>query len=54
VKLTKKKILKDEILEEITEKFMEKTVDMVYQKEQDALKKFQTPKNKNMRRHRNK
>jgi hypothetical protein len=42
----KKKTLKEEILEEITEKFMEKIQDMVNQNVQDALKKFQDPKNK--------
>jgi hypothetical protein len=38
-------------LEEITEKFMAKILDMVNQTVQDALKKFKTPKIKNMRRH---
>jgi hypothetical protein len=32
--------------EEITDKFMEKRLDMVNQKVQDALKKFQDTKNK--------
>jgi hypothetical protein len=40
------KTLKEEILEDITEKFMEKTIDMVNQNVQDALKKFQDTKNK--------
>jgi hypothetical protein len=38
--------LKEETLEEITEKFMEKTVGMVNQNVQDALKKFQDTKKK--------
>jgi hypothetical protein len=33
-------------LEDITEKFMEKTLDMVNQNVQDELKKFQDTKNK--------
>jgi hypothetical protein len=37
---------KEEILQEITEKFMEKILDMVNQNAQDALKKFQDTKNK--------
>jgi hypothetical protein len=37
----KKKILKEEIWEVISEKFMEKILDMVNQNVQDALKKFQ-------------
>jgi hypothetical protein len=49
-----KKPLKDEIYEEITEKFMEKILDMVNQNIQVVLKKFQNTKNKKMRRHRNK
>jgi hypothetical protein len=40
------KTLKEEILEAITKKFMEKTLDMVNQNAQDALKKFQDTKNK--------
>jgi hypothetical protein len=40
------KTLKKEILEDITEKFMEKMLVMVNQKVQDALKKFQNNKNK--------
>jgi hypothetical protein len=35
-----------ETLEEISEKFMEKILDLVYQNIQDALKKFQDSKNK--------
>jgi hypothetical protein len=41
-----KKTLKEEILEEISEKFMQKLLDMVNQNVQDALKKFQDTKNK--------
>jgi F0F1-type ATP synthase membrane subunit b/b' len=41
-----KKTLKEEILEEISEKFMKKRLDMVNQNVQDALKKFQDTKNK--------
>jgi cell division ATPase FtsA len=41
-----KNILKEEILQEITEKFMEKILDMVNQNVQEALKKFQDTKNK--------
>jgi hypothetical protein len=41
-----KKILKEEIWEEISEKFMEEILDMVKQNLQDALKKFQDTKNK--------
>jgi hypothetical protein len=40
------KTLKPEILEEITEKFMEKILDMVNQNVQNALKKFQDTKDK--------
>jgi type I site-specific restriction endonuclease len=40
------KTLQEEILEDITEKFMEKILDMVNQNVQDALKKFQNTKNK--------
>jgi cell division ATPase FtsA len=35
-----KNTLKEEILQEITENFMEKILDMVNQNVQDALKKF--------------
>jgi hypothetical protein len=52
-----KETLKEEILEEITKKFMENILDMVNQNVQDAFKKFkkfQDTKIKNMRRHRNK
>jgi hypothetical protein len=41
-----KNTLKEEILQEITEKFKEKTLDMVSQNVQDALKKFEDTKNK--------
>jgi hypothetical protein len=41
-----KNILKEEILQVITENFMEKILDMVNQNIQDALKKFQDTKNK--------
>jgi hypothetical protein len=41
-------------MEEITEKLMEKILDMVNQKVQDAPRYFKTPKTKNMRRHKNK
>jgi methyltransferase-like protein len=37
---------KDEILQEITEKFMEKILDMVNENIQDALKKFQDTKDR--------
>jgi hypothetical protein len=40
------KTLKEEILEYIIEKFMEKMLDMVNQNVQDAFKKFQDTKNK--------
>jgi hypothetical protein len=50
----KKNPSKEEILEEITEKHMDKILEMVNQNVQDALKKFQDTKNKDMRRHRNK
>jgi hypothetical protein len=48
-----KNILKEEILQVITENFMETLLDMVNQNIQESLKKFQDTKN-NMRRHRNK
>jgi hypothetical protein len=41
-----KNTLKEEILYEITEKFIEKILDMVNQNIQIALKKFQDTKNK--------
>jgi hypothetical protein len=41
-----KKILKEEILQLITENFMEMLLDMVNQNVQEALKKFQDTKNK--------
>jgi hypothetical protein len=40
-----KNSLKEEILQVITENFMEKTVDTINQNVQDALKKFQDKKN---------
>jgi hypothetical protein len=40
-----KNILKEEILQEITENFMQKILDMVNQNVQEALKKFQDTKN---------
>jgi hypothetical protein len=40
------KTLKEEILEDMIEKFMEKLPDMVNQNIQDAHKKFQDTKNK--------
>jgi hypothetical protein len=43
---THRKILKEEILECITEKFMEKILGMASQNGQNALKKFQDTKNK--------
>jgi hypothetical protein len=48
------KTLKEEILEEITKKFMVKKLDMVNQNLQTALKKFQGTKNKEQERNRNK
>jgi hypothetical protein len=47
-------MLKEEILEEIPEKFMEKILNMVKQKYKMHSRNFKTPKIKNMRRHRNK
>jgi endo-alpha-1,4-polygalactosaminidase (GH114 family) len=41
-----KNTLKEEILQVITENFMEMLLDMVNQKVQEALKKFQEDKNK--------
>jgi hypothetical protein len=41
-----KNMLKEEILQVITENFMEMILDTVNQKVQDALKKFQDTKNK--------
>jgi hypothetical protein len=49
-----KNTLKEEILQIITENFMEMLLDMVNQNVQKALKKFQDTKIKNTRRHRNK
>jgi hypothetical protein len=48
------KTLKEEILEAIIEKFMEKILDMVNQNVQGALRKFQDTKNKNLRKDRSK
>jgi hypothetical protein len=45
-KKKKRKIPREEILEVITEKFMEKTLNKVKQNVQDALKKFQDTINK--------
>jgi hypothetical protein len=42
----KKNILKEEILQVITENFMEMSLEMVNQNIQEALKKFQENKNK--------
>jgi hypothetical protein len=49
-----KNILKEDIMQVITENFMEMIQDMVNQNVQQALKKFQDTKIKNTRRHRNK
>jgi hypothetical protein len=46
--------LKEEILQEITESFMEMLLDKVNQNIQEPLKKFQDNKIKNMRRQKNK
>jgi hypothetical protein len=46
--------LKAEILQKITENFMEMLLDKVNQNVQEALKKFQETKLKNIRRHKNK
>jgi hypothetical protein len=46
--------LKEEILHVINENFTEMLVDMVNQNVQEALKKFQTTKIKNMRKYKNK
>jgi hypothetical protein len=46
-----KKSLKEVIMEEITDRFMQKTLDMVNQKIQVHSRNFKTPKIKNMRRH---
>jgi hypothetical protein len=43
---THKNTLKEEILQEVTENFMKKILDMVNQNVQHALKKFQGIKNK--------
>jgi hypothetical protein len=40
------KTLKENILEDMTEKFIEKTLDVVNQNVQDAFKKFEDTKNK--------
>jgi hypothetical protein len=49
-----KNILKEEILQVITENFTKMLLDMVNQNVQDALKKFQDNKNKEYKRHGNK
>jgi hypothetical protein len=49
----RKKTPKEKILEEISEKFMEKILDMVNQNEMNS-RNFKTLKIKNMRKHRNK
>jgi hypothetical protein len=49
-----KNILKEEILQVVTENFMEMVLDTVNQNIQEALKKFQDTKIKNMRRYGNK
>jgi hypothetical protein len=46
---TQIKMLKEEILEDNTEKFMENILDMVNQNVQNALKKFQDTKKKKRR-----
>jgi predicted house-cleaning noncanonical NTP pyrophosphatase (MazG superfamily) len=46
--------LKEEILQVITENFMEILLDMVNQNIQEASRSFKTPKIKKTRRHRNK
>jgi hypothetical protein len=45
-RIAHKNTLKEEILQEITENFMEMILDMVNQNVQNALKKFQNTKNK--------
>jgi hypothetical protein len=49
-----KNTLKEEILQEITKKFMGKILDIVKQSVQDAIKKFQNTKNKEHEKQRNK
>jgi hypothetical protein len=49
---TQENTLKKEILQVITENFMEKILDVVNQNVQDAPKKFKDTKNKNIRTHR--
>jgi hypothetical protein len=46
-----KKIIKEEILEEITEKFMEKVLVMLTTTNKMHSRNFKTPKIKNRRRH---
>jgi hypothetical protein len=48
------KTFKEEILEDINEKFMEKIPDVVNQNVQQHSRNFKTPKTRNMRRRRNK
>jgi hypothetical protein len=49
-----KNTLKEQILQVITENFMEMLLDMVNQNVQEAPRNFKTPKIKSTRRHRNK
>jgi hypothetical protein len=49
-----KNAMKEEILQVINENFIEMLLDMVNQNVQEALKKFQEEKIKNMRKHKNK
>jgi hypothetical protein len=49
-----KNTVKEEILQVITENFMEILLDMVNQNIQEASRSFKTPKIKKTRRHRNK
>jgi hypothetical protein len=49
-----KNMLKEEILQVINENFIQMLLDMVNQNVQEALKKFQTTKIKNMREQKNK
>jgi hypothetical protein len=49
-----KNLLEEEILQVITDNFTEMLLDMVNQNIEEALKKFQDNKTKNIRRHKNK
>jgi hypothetical protein len=49
-----KNSLKEEILQVINENFIEMILDMVNQNVQETLKKFQTTKLENLRKHKNK